>query len=836
MLIFFSSYSSNGQYCNTSNDFPNIDYVTPLVNEQNANYGISTFNFYNSNIRVKVFFHIVRKSDKTGARSESLLDNIIIKANQAFASSNITLVKGGFDFIDNDTYANSYSNGLFTQLTATNAKSDAIDIYLIPDQAVKNSRDGFGDPNGIGGSAGSIISKRLVIPWILIEKNSIYYNVLAHELGHCLNLFHTHQSTTSYFLNRKRNDIFSYNSGAELVDGTNSTTSGDFVTDTPSDPFGLLVFNLTNLDFTNPACNSSACSTNSTFSFPVKYYNNQGQIQMETLNFTTTDFRDANNGTYSPNLRNIMSYATPSCLSEFSQNQGYRMRAALLSDCTFRDIVERVQGVGTLGEITTSGSSSSVTFPDRTFSVIGQGTGTTNGNWTITPGISLVSGSLTNSSSITVRGNNNYPSGRISVTLTNSCGTTTYTKDITNDPLSSSTGSCTTTYTEGQFLFPFYGENIYAHLCGTKRYVTTSAGTGGTYKPRHWLEAASYPQASCFEQDDPRLAPGGCSGTTGGGTGTGGTGTADLTESGTASDDGANNPFGEGEAQAFDNTSNTKWLVFSSTGNIAYDFANEDAYVVTRYTVASANDEPARDPKTWNLEGSNDGSTWTTLNSQNNQSFGNRFEVKSYEVTNSTSYKRYRLNVTSNNGSGYLQIGEIQMFGGGTPPPPPPPPSGGCSFTDGQFLLTYQGETIEAKFCGSILYARATWGAWKHPNWLRGAGMNSTTADCFATSNPGCGASGRMSAIAIDEPVGEINLYPNPTTGKIKIVFSLSKDENVWFNLYDIQGKSLDLKDYEGKAGRNMMEYDLQNFPTGAYFINVQSSEKREILKVIKVD
>jgi Pregnancy-associated plasma protein-A/Secretion system C-terminal sorting domain len=537
---------------------------------------------------------------------------------------------------------------------------------------------------------------------------------------------------------------------------------------------------------------------------------------------------------------NYMDYSPDNCMNIFTNGQKVRLRNTLnpatppevRRNLTYQQFYLR--GTSQLGEYyNPTPTSQAVRFPNRTYVISGYTSGTTT--WSVSNGINIVS---QNNGSITVTGRSGFIEGTIEASINNGgpCGNIrvdAFTINVYNDPSASTSGTCTATYTDGQFLFNWYGENVYAHLCGTKKYVTTSAGTGGGFKPRHWLEATSYAQASCFEEDDPRTV--GCT-DTGGGTG-GGTGTADLTESGTASDDGANNPVGEGEAQAFDNTSNTKWLVFSSTGNIAYDFANEDAYVVTRYTVASANDEPARDPKNWNLQGSNDGSNWTTVNSQNNQFFGNRFEVKPYDITNSTSYKRYRLNVTSNNGSGYLQIGEIQMFGGsGTPPPPPPPPTGGCSFTDGQFLLTYNGETIQAKFCGSILYARATWGAWKHPNWLIGAGMNPTTANCFATSNPGCGALGRMSALSEEEPVSEINVYPNPTTGKVKIVFSLSKDENVWFNLYDMQGKSLDLKDYEGKAGRNMMEYDLQNFPMGAYFINLQSSEKREILKVIKVD
>jgi hypothetical protein len=54
----------------------------------------------------------------------------------------------------------------------------------------------------------------------------------------------------------------------------------------------------------------------------------------------------------------------------------------------------------------------------------------------------------------------------------------------------------------------------------------------------------------------------------------------DRTEGGGASDDGANNPVNEGEANAFDNQSSTKWLIFNPTGNIAYDFINDDNYAV----------------------------------------------------------------------------------------------------------------------------------------------------------------------------------------------------------------------------------------------------------------
>jgi hypothetical protein len=160
-----------------------------------------------------------------------------------------------------------------------------------------------------------------------------------------------------------------------------------------------------------------------------------------------------------------------------------------------------------------------------------------------------------------------------------------------------------------------------------------------------------------------------------------------------------------------------------------------------------------------------------------------------------------------------------------------------CSYTNGQFMTEWLGnEVIRAYICGTKFYAKNDAGYFKSKSWLTGTGrFTQAELDCFEEINPGCGGL-RIAAVQSEEIPEKITTYPNPTTGKIKIVFSLTKAENVWLNLYDIQGKSLDLRDFEGKAGRNEMEYDLQNYPSGAYFVNFQSSEKREVLKVVKVN
>ena len=113
---------------------------------------------------------------------------------------------------------------------------------------------------------------------------------------------------------------------------------------------------------------------------------------------------------------------------------------------------------------------------------------------------------------------------------------------------------------------------------------------------------------------------------------------------------------------------------------------------------------------------------------------------------------------------------------------------------------------------------------------LINSGVTPTLANCFLD--------GRKLRIAsgLNEAEENLMVFPNPTNGKIKVSFTLQKDENVWFNLYDTQGKNLQLNDFEGKKRRNEVELDLQNYSSGAYFIDFQYNQKRKVRKVIKVN
>jgi hypothetical protein len=185
------------------------------------------------------------------------------------------------------------------------------------------------------------------------------------------------------------------------------------------------------------------------------------------------------------------------------------------------------------------------------------------------------------------------------------------------------------------------------------------------------------------------------------------------------------------------------------------------------------------------------------------------------------------------------------------PPTPVPSPSGShCPYQDSQgwhywskqenkfksgnyFAWDAQNNRILYVFSGSQgLYASASpypTGNALSRQQLRNAEVPEDIISCFADGRARIGNSSL-------EKSNAISIYPNPTDGKINIDFYLEKDENVLINLYDFKGKSMDFKNIDAHSGNNVIEMDLQNYPMGTYFINIQSSEKYEVQKIIRVN
>ncbi|WP_353650372.1 GH92 family glycosyl hydrolase [Nakamurella sp. A5-74] len=133
----------------------------------------------------------------------------------------------------------------------------------------------------------------------------------------------------------------------------------------------------------------------------------------------------------------------------------------------------------------------------------------------------------------------------------------------------------------------------------------------------------------------------------------------------------AENAPGEPAASLADANSSTKWLAFQRTGWAQYRLTS--AQTVAAYSLTSANDSDDRDPKSWTIQGSPDGTTWTTVDSRTDQAFPDRFATKQYTVATPAAYLYYRLDITANNGGAILQLADWEILDGSTGVPAPSP-------------------------------------------------------------------------------------------------------------------------------------------------------------------
>ena len=110
-------------------------------------------------------------------------------------------------------------------------------------------------------------------------------------------------------------------------------------------------------------------------------------------------------------------------------------------------------------------------------------------------------------------------------------------------------------------------------------------------------------------------------------------------------------------------------------GAVQYDFGAGRAPVIERYTVTSADDVPERDPRDWQFQGSNEGTNWTTLDTQNGQTFPARYYEMEYAVAKPAAYRFYRMNITANSGANALQVADIKLLSDEPIPNAPVSPS-----------------------------------------------------------------------------------------------------------------------------------------------------------------
>ncbi|WP_316843016.1 discoidin domain-containing protein [Pedobacter gandavensis] len=119
---------------------------------------------------------------------------------------------------------------------------------------------------------------------------------------------------------------------------------------------------------------------------------------------------------------------------------------------------------------------------------------------------------------------------------------------------------------------------------------------------------------------------------------------------------------GESSKKVVDDDVNTKFLIFSYAPNFYMQLEFPQAQQVASYSLTSGGDAPLRDPKNWKFSGSNDGTTWTDLDTRENEVFAGRTQTRFFSFKNTNSYKYYRLSISAIGSGSLFQLSEWRLI------------------------------------------------------------------------------------------------------------------------------------------------------------------------------
>ncbi|PIH59769.1 hypothetical protein CS562_07470 [Paenibacillus sp. LK1] len=111
-----------------------------------------------------------------------------------------------------------------------------------------------------------------------------------------------------------------------------------------------------------------------------------------------------------------------------------------------------------------------------------------------------------------------------------------------------------------------------------------------------------------------------------------------------------------------DQTTTDHWLVQQVKGWLSYEFS--EPMIIQKYSLEIYKGYESRAPRSWTFEGLSDNGVWIILDTISSQTGWNANIKREFSFLNSNYYKRYRINITQNNGdTGYVGIHNMEMFG-----------------------------------------------------------------------------------------------------------------------------------------------------------------------------
>ena len=255
-------YKVDAQTCGTVVTKENLRYMENVLKPESR---INKSTHASTDVIIPIKFHTIMNSSGDGGLTSAQVSSIISRLNSLYSNSNITFEHQDEPnvIVDDANYRLNRSNE--GAVASANDIAGIINIYF--------SGSLLSETTSLCGYTRFPPSSDRIFTTYSCTLNG---TTLEHELGHYFTLFHTHGKT---------------NTGTtdELIDGSNCTTAGDNVCDTPADP------NLT------------------------------GMVEERDCSYTGSA-RDANGQAYEPDPRNIMAYSLNPCRDLFTRGQFSRIR------------------------------------------------------------------------------------------------------------------------------------------------------------------------------------------------------------------------------------------------------------------------------------------------------------------------------------------------------------------------------------------------------------------------------------------------------------------------------------------------------------------------------
>ena len=299
LLIFFlfPIFGFSQDDCGTIPTQQQIDYLNQTRNAR------KNWNKSKSPLLIPIQNHVVRESDSTGGLTIIDISFVMNTLNTYYINSNIQFYEcDSINYINNSNYYDFDGNDE-SVFCGQNDIQNVVNIYYF---------------NSVITSSGSGVCGYAYFPpgpdrVIMNSSCAINGSTIVHEIGHYLSLYHTHGPTNN-------------GTTTELVNGSNCSSAGDELCDTPADP------NLAGL--------------------------------VTTCQYTGTAV-DANGQSYVPDPTNIMSYSQKVCRTFLSAGQYNRANYSAINDRGYLSCPILAPPLASFSILNLSSCSGNISFNDE---------------------------------------------------------------------------------------------------------------------------------------------------------------------------------------------------------------------------------------------------------------------------------------------------------------------------------------------------------------------------------------------------------------------------------------------------------------------------------------